>query len=136
MRTYVIFLSRCIDILVYVSGYIRILVYISLYIFIYISWNIYLYSGPKGVFFRIFTAILYIEGCFFGTPRYRKSVSNLACLLGVQNRPKLRERMKAADLTFLYSGYLLEQASPETNLASPSMPGSCSLCPYTLFWVN
>ena len=37
-------------------------VYMYRHIYTYISWNLYLYPGPKGVLFRILTAILYIEG--------------------------------------------------------------------------
>ena len=61
-----LFMAWYIYILVYISQDIYILVYIYwyiytlLYILVYIYILIYLYSSPKGVLFRIFTAILYI----------------------------------------------------------------------------
>ena len=58
---------------------------------------------------------------------YWESVSKLLCLLGAQNRSKLTERMKAADLPFLYPGYLLHQASPG------SKPGISEHAPVMLF---
>ena len=48
-------------------------------------------------------------------------------MLGAQNRSKLTERMKAADLPFLYPGYLLHQASPGCK------PGISEHAPVMLF---
>ena len=44
--------------------------------------------------------------------------------------------MKAADLPFLYPGYLCTRYRQDTNLSFPSMPRWCSSCLYIMFWVN
>ena len=58
---------------------------------------------------------------------YWESVSKPLCLPGQQNRSKPTERMKAADLPFLYPGYLLHQASPGCK------PGISEHAPVMLF---